>query len=584
MVQFNSIKLNFGLDTVIRKLDLQNRQKMLDFFFVIFLCSFSFITITLFLQNHAETMIYYDSYDHFATGISVSQGKEFSKSPFILFISLLYPLFKDSMSALFSIRLISALFTIQLVVFFYLIGRKFLSPYLSLMAAIMALFTPMVLAFSVTLHDDIFAFAMGFSALYFSIKPTKLVNVILATTFISITGFTRIDTLIFFIIPYFIGIAYYLSTKTRLNFYLLVVIGLLVFFVPAYFGVQSSGQFFSNTIFKENIFNQFIYLVNYDSITNVFESSVEISGDIASQITGNDLLNQLFLGFVSIGILLFCYKNYEKLFLLKSIELNEKSFLVIYVIIILIMSIITLAAFHSNFSLVNNSIKIEDHIESRYVIGMKLILLYIFVYSFSIFMPERYLKTKNFKKYIQIIRNYTSITIVLVLLVFFLNTMLDTSVRFYENLAAQMKSYSEATIWLSKNLDEGEKVFLPSPGTFWTLNPDLRDKSYSYKEVWKHQNGTRIFSSVLTSEDELKFIRQNLKYVIHDDTSAVKYFAIDWLDSYGKRVFDIQDYNLMFKGGCEELDPVLKEAKRFSFRLPHTNWGSSIIICEIQRS
>lgn len=595
--------------------------KRTDISLVIFLCLFSFTVSIIFLQNYGLTMMYYDSYKYLATAIAMAHGTTFDKMPFIIYLSLLYPWFSDPTTALFSLRVVNIVFTSVLIVFFYLIGRKMFDPFISVIGASFALFIPLVTSFSITLHNDIFTLAMAFVSLYFSIKPRKLSSVIVASIFIAITALTRLDYGLVFIIPYMIGTAYYLQSRTGLKIHLLLGIIIVVFFVPVYFVIQyiGGGQFYAVTLFEHNILKQVITFVNFDTIKTTIQSALEITGNNDVGISGNDDLNNIFLVFLLAGFGFFIYKNHDKILKILSIEsiqLNEPGWVISYLAITAFISILTLTAFHFDFSIVDDSIKISSQIEQRYTLGLKLFILYGFMCGISLIMRlsylnankisvhNEYMTTKvsskgkrndptinshgvNFAELMQhrtktstmLIFLYGGLVVLIILA--FAYAMWDTSVRFYQNYSTQLQVYYLAERWISENLGENEKAFLPMRPVFLAINPNLEYKTYDFRVVYNFHNGTKIPAPPIITKDEVLIVRQNFENFIHNDSNHIKYVVIDWVDPYGKAVTGLNVDNLGKNDVCKKFDVLTEEVKQFSFRLPYSDWGSSMIICKV---
>ena len=484
-----------------------------DIIFIIFLVVATFFTTSHFLENHGQVMVDQDSYMHFENAMSIATDTQTSdrKLPatesFVLYLSLLYRLVQDPLNALMYLRLINLFATVQLVVFFYLIARKMFNPFFSLAGAIMALFMPISMAYSGTLESNVFASAMGFASLYFSIKPGRLSRLIPATIFIILTS-ARLDELMVFSVPYFIGVAYYISHRFHIKFSIILVIIIITFFVPVYFVIQGIGGIYSKGFFHQSILEQIFTLVSFDTIKTVVLSSIEITGENAENIVGNEELNKFYLGILLIGIIFFAFnykKAIRKILTLKSDHFGEGSTTVCYLVIIILVSIFSLSAFHIPFNVVHDQIVINDEILPRYMIDLRIFLLYGFTYGVSL-VSTVYQKVTNIiighngqsiyeksspkiqndfisldlkntvaspvtKKVFKIGRCFSYIFVIFIL-VLFSNAMWDSAVRFYGDLATQLQIHHDATQWLSKNLGENEKAFLPMPQTFghWILH------------------------------------------------------------------------------------------------------------------
>jgi len=594
------------------------RSLKLDIYLVIFLCIFSFATLNFFLENHGQIMIYFDSYLNFQKIVAWSEGSVFEKrtittGPYFIFNSILLQLFSDHISPLILLRTLNLFFVIQLVVFIYLIARKIFDPIHSLMTAILALFMPVVIIYSGTLHSDIFSLAMGFTALFFSIKPKRLSSIILATIFISLTA-ARLDILLLFLIPYFIGLTFFLNKKFRVKSTILLAIFLVAFFVPAYFIMQTQGIFYKDEYFDHSLLNQIITLVNFNTISAIIQSSVEITGDKAVFIKANEGINIFYLSILLMGIIFFVVRYRKKIqkFLTNiNSKLGEGETLVIYLVIMVLISLVSLAAFHTTITPLEGKI-IDDNYLPRYMIGMRIILLFGFVYGLSVissFYPwisrliakqdnstleldqtkvvdSQVFNYAHFKNKSSVITSFkpgmlASYAFLIVIMVLFVDSMWDSAVRFYENDAAQIAVYKDAAQWLSNNLGSNEKVFLPMANVFWSFEPSLKDRTFEYRSMWESLGH---ILRITTTEDQVLEVRENLKEFVHDDDNHVKYLVFSWNDLHAKIATGITHLELPKEEVCEMFDTTLMEVKRLSFRLPHSNWGNTLVICEVLKN
>ncbi len=603
-LSFNSIQFNI------------NTNFRIDLVALLILGIISIVAIALFYNSNGQIMIYYDSYKHYQSAIFLSEGLTTDNNPFIIFLSFLYSIFPAE-NALTLIRFFMILFSIQLVFFFYLTIRKIIDPLFSFAGAAMLSFIPVFMTYSITLHDDIFAFAMGLSALYFSIKPKNSFKMIISIILIIFTGLTRIDVFMVFIIPVLIGFSYYLSKKTKMNFHKIVALTLMTFLIPAYFVVQISDKFYYDDWFEHNILAQLIAFLTWDTIKMIIQSAFEVTSESSADILGLEKFNILYFTVFIFGMIIFLMKNYKIIINPKNllkIQFNKKEYTVIYLIIISIVSIITLGAFHLSFTpLENDDIQISEEILPRYMIGLRIFVLVGFIYGLKQIsniiigffkvsknkeLSIKQKKYSNCKKISNVfsfilhknstkieLKNYELVSFVIVsfMIIIFLEPMWITAEQFYENKSITLEKYYESAYWLSNNLNENERVFLPMENTFWSFEPSLRSKTYSYLDNFYFDNGTRIFIRPQITDNEKNIIIHNFHNFISDPSNNVKFVVVDWVDRGAKYSVDFSNKDLRNRDdSCNKIIPTAKNVKKFSFDLPHSNWGSAIVICEIK--
>ncbi|MGI0016706.1 MAG: hypothetical protein ACREBU_25055, partial [Nitrososphaera sp.] len=130
-------------------------------------------------------------------------------------------------------------------------------------------------------------------------------------------------------------------------------------------------------------------------------------------------------------------------------------------------------------------------------------------------------------------------------------------------------SFEDATNWLVANMGQEDIAIVPSPYVFTTFSNDLRDSIVDYKSLWDQ---TGVILRANTTDDEVSIVQQELlRYVATNQ--KVKFVVLDWVDPYETRIFKNRS--------CDDLGPgVLKQAKIFSFMLPHSKWQSSLVVCQ----
>jgi hypothetical protein len=597
-----------------------NSTRRLDVIVIIYLAAASFIVTIFFLDNHGQTMINFDAYDYFQSAISIAEGTSHSVSSsavtlptFLVYLSLLYRLFSDPSTALMPLRIINLCMTVQLVIFFYLIARKMFNVFFSFIGAFMTLFLPVVMTYSGTLHSDIFAIAMGLASLYFSIKPRRIVHVVLATIFIILSS-ARLDIAIVFALPYFVGLIQYIQSKTHVKFLVLFIIFSIIFFVPLYFVIQNTTGLYAVDYFHHSILKQVITLVRFETIKTVLQSSVEVTGESAIYIDGYDVLNKLYVSIIFAGLIFFVF-NYKKMiykiFTTLKYQFSEANTTVIYLVITSLLSLITLAAFHIDFTAINGSTPVA--ITPRYMIAMRLFLLFVFIYGLSLVstaygrivfqvtkyktksshgklltgrqnnvttisvndIPESIMETK-YK-----INTYVSYLFVLFIVTLFLIAMWDSTIRVYESQSVVIVAYHKTSQWLSDHLGKDEMVFLPAKQVFWTFDPTLKDRTYVYNSVW---NSAGVKDNLNTTNAQILLVRQNFKDFIHNDNNRVKYLVFHPADFYFSDMSGITVSDLSKGIGCEKLDQKLKEVTNFVYVIPETKWDSTLVICEVNKT
>ena len=381
----NIIYKKFLLHPIAHTLNLLSPTKQLDLLFIVSLGYIVFLTRTLYLQNYAGTMINYDSYTYFYTAISSAQNHIFTSNPFIMFLSGLYALSgshnsSDLTNVIQFVRNASIIFSIHLVVFFYLIARKLFNPIISFIGTLFASFTTLFMIYSVNLHNDTFALSFALTSLYFSIMPRRLLHVVLGAICIVIAGLTRPDTYVIFIVPFVIGLSYYVKQKINKNFYLIAGIFLIVLVIIPFIALQ--GYYLTVTRF--NPIEKITLFLTYDNIKLVWEKSVKI--------TQNDTVDKLFLSGILIGMSFLVYDIVRRHQLLRQLnyKFSQSSIAAIYLILVFFLNILNLTTYHISYSIVNDTIVMSHNITLRYLISSQILLVFGFTYALSLLTKPGY--------------------------------------------------------------------------------------------------------------------------------------------------------------------------------------------------
>ena len=361
----------------------KNSLNNLDYIFILVLSFIVILTRLFFMENHLPIMTFIDSYIHLSRAIFFDTNSIFQSS-YVYLLSILYPRDVAPTEALLFLRTIMILFSLQLIVFFYLILRKFFDPFFSTIGALFFIFLPMFNTYSTTLHDDIFALSMSITSLYFIIRSKNLISLSLALFFLILAVTARPDQIIF-VIPFLISLSLYFSTKFGLKFPIVLSGIFISLFVLGFFVIQEIGRdFYFQTAF-ENPLEQFVWYLTIDNLSLVVKSIFSI--------VENDLINGSFVFTVFTGIVLVLVINRKKLginYWLKT-KNNEKNIIIIFLLLIFFSSIATLTTFHIGWTLDEEGKRIPaDNILPRYLIGSRMILIFPLVFAFLIFTTKSY--------------------------------------------------------------------------------------------------------------------------------------------------------------------------------------------------
>lgn len=351
--------------------------------FIISLGYLVFFTRILFLQDHAVYMFDYDPYTYLYKAITVNQNHQFVHDPFIMFLSSIYGLI-DPSNAIFLTRNIITMFSIILFIFFYLIMKKICNQTISFIGACTSSFIPLFVSYSSNLHNDIFALTLGFISLYFSIMPRRFIQVGIASAFIILAGLTRPDALAGFLIPFVIGVSYYVSRKVNRNFYFILGIFLVIFAIL----VVMVGQSYYYQTTRFNPIDKIGLTFTYHNVMFMWNS--------LTQITSDDTINNIFLLTIAIGVIFSLITGIRIQHIsFRNIQVKEEYFVVLFLPLTFVIYFVNLVSFHFPYTIVNNVVHFTDFVTPRYLLPLQILLFCGFTYVLGI-LHNRFHRSTSF--------------------------------------------------------------------------------------------------------------------------------------------------------------------------------------------
>jgi len=357
------------------------KNSKIDFLMMAVLSIIIIVTRIFFMENYLETLIFYDSYKYISSAIFPNSPEALHGS-FVIFVSLIYPSNLEPTDAITFMRLIMIIFSIQLVLGFYLIVKNFFSSLFAFIGGLFVSFLPIFFVYSTTLHNDIFSLAMGLTSLYIVIRFKNLAGFTLASIFILLALTSRTESVVF-IIPFLISFSRYLHKKIRIGIHIILTALFAVCFGIGLFLVQvlEKGFYYHNQ-FDSPVHQIMFFLTPKNSIMVI---------DSIFKITKNESINFLFIFIVSLGIfsiLILYWKKILQIFS-KNREISNKTITAIYLTIIFGLSFFFLVSFHIGWAYDNegNLIANEDILQ-RYLLTSRILVSIPFVYIIMIFTDQ----------------------------------------------------------------------------------------------------------------------------------------------------------------------------------------------------
>ena len=332
------------------------------------------LTVLALSMKYSMAMFFYDPYTFFRQALDISQGSGWMYNPFILFISFVIKIYPYSDGLLLYARYINLIFAAQLVVFMYLLARKMFNRLYSFFVACFALFLPLIHAFALQLHNDVFAAAMGFTAVYFITKQ-GLRNMITGFFFILIACATRPDYSIILSIPFGLTVAAWYTRsmpfKSKIAATSMIVIIILAMGYIFFKDYYRSGTRFG-------VIDRISLSLRDYLVVTVWKNSISVSD--------SDILNAAFWLIILVGIILLIAVNYKKLLKItkfKSFTPKEAEMTALFLTIGFVVALFSVVVFHNQYTIVNGVINIDPNIALRYYIPVQLFLIFGFVFAIS---------------------------------------------------------------------------------------------------------------------------------------------------------------------------------------------------------
>jgi len=346
-------------------------QNKVDLIILNFLGLFTSLVSIFFLENY-ESMYDFDAYIYPSLAILHAEGTETSFDPFVIFLSFVYQLISDPFP-LFALRISTILPSLIITIFFYMIARKIFNHFFSLSATLLAIFLPLSLTYSTTLHAEFFALSLGFVSLYFSINPKKFSNIAVSGFFIILAYMTRPDVYLIFVIPFSIGVARYIFKRTNIRLIYLIILCIGTTLIMTYlittnlYDSDNPQEFQTSDRFQK---------IGFDTINKAFQDSIEL--------TNNETINMFYLILIIGGSVGFILKYYYKIYYFlrhRFHTLCDSHWTGIYLIISYFVSLISLAAFHIYFNQVGSELVMR--ITPRYLLATQFIMVFGFIHAIS---------------------------------------------------------------------------------------------------------------------------------------------------------------------------------------------------------
>jgi len=309
--------------------------------------------------------------------------------PLVLALGVLLYIFESSLGSLLVSRLLMFAMSAVAVSIIYLLGSKMVGKTFGFLAALLAIFEPYFLTYSIVPHSDVFGIAIALTALYLATSNLRF-GYVLAPVFFYLAVFTRPEFFLILIIPILVFSLAKIVMRPRTQLRnSLAKLGFLlgIYVLPSLWVYVTLG-----TYTRFSVFERLSLFLKPEILQFTLDSTFEFYD--------NTILNQvLFLFFaIGAGLALFTIVNQffsiereGKLFSVKrrmdrsirDIILSDKALVSFCVLLLFVMNIIVLTVFSIGYTIVGGTVIIEPWLPDRYLILPRLLISYPLVYPLA---------------------------------------------------------------------------------------------------------------------------------------------------------------------------------------------------------
>lgn len=388
------LRLNFKINIA--------RLRNLDFAFILALLSVTLFTRILLVLN-APFVYYFDSYAYVSRAVNFASHGTIQVGvgmPFIITLAALLYSFESSLGAVLVSRLLMLFMSAVAVVVIYLLGSRMFGKTFGFLAALLAIFEPYFLTYSIVPHSDVFLIAIGLTALYFATSKRRF-GYVLAPVFFYLATFIRPEFFLVLLIPIVtISIAEVLKVWSKR------AIGKFAFAIGLY--VLPSIWVYS-VYYKYTRFNPLERLILF-----LKPELLRFTLDSVFKFYDEALLNQIFFLCVAAGVGLALLTiagqfvslerrgksfsiNRKKDKGIREIFLSDKALVSLCVFLLFLIYVIVLTVYSIGYVIAGGTLQIIPWFPDRYLILPRLLLSYPLAYTLSLVLQSLHAQIGNKK-------------------------------------------------------------------------------------------------------------------------------------------------------------------------------------------
>ena len=363
---------------------------------IILLVSFTVVTRLLLIMN-APAIYHFDSYTYISKAISFSSRGEIqfgAGAPFVISLGVLLYIFGSTFGAIMVSRLLMLLMSALLVYVIYLFGLRISGKILGFIAALIAIFEPFFLSYSIVPHNDVFVVSLGLAALYLATSKKIKFHYVLSLILFYIVIFTRPEFSVVLVFPLlilsFLKHLKVVSVRTMIKF---------VFFSSLFVLPYIWVSILYPTVTRFGIIEKFSLFLKPELLKLTLESLFEFYDQA--------FLNQIFFALVMLGVggallntldKFVIFEKRGKIFLVKrkkdksirEVFLSDRIVVAFCLFLLFLMYIIILTVYGYGYVIVDGTLIIRKWFPERYLILTRLLLSYPLAYVLSMVVKEVY--------------------------------------------------------------------------------------------------------------------------------------------------------------------------------------------------
>lgn len=347
------------------------------------------IATRLLLNINTPVIYHFDSYAYLLEAIDFSSTGKIQIDvgmPFIFYLGVLYYIFGSTLGTILFTRLSMLIISALLVYIIYLFGLKISGKMFGFLAALLAIFEPFFLYYSIVPHNDVFGTATGLTALYLATSNTKLYYY-LSPIFFYISISTRPELFLVLIIPIFLFNFFKHLKNYSAQSLIKFVFFTFIYVLPCILLYPYMGSYT-----RFSIIEKFILFMTPGLLKKTLDFSFAFyDQNLGNQVVFTLVVLGLALGLYNIAVKIFNYERRRMTFLfkykqgksLRDVLLSDQVTITFCIFLSFVLYLIIITVFGYGYIIVDGTLQINQRLPNRYLIFPRLLISYPLAYAFT---------------------------------------------------------------------------------------------------------------------------------------------------------------------------------------------------------